>query len=169
MQNHSADSRPQGGHRRPARPKSEFNERVIQVDRVVRTVKGGRRMRFRATVVIGDGAGRIGFGVGKGKEVQLAVQKAVSAAKRGMFKVPLMNDTIPYPMTVKFKTSRLILIPAKPGTGVIAGGAVRTVMDTAGVKNILSKSHGSSNKLTTAQAAMKALSMFAARPTTTSA
>lgn len=140
---------------------------MIQVDRVVRTVKGGRRMRFRATVVIGDGLGKVGFGIGKGQEVQLAVQKAVTAAKREMLKVPLKGDTIPYPITVKFKTAKLILLPAAPGTGVIAGGAVRTIMDVVGVKNILSKSHGSSNKLTTAQATMQALRTIATpRPVT---
>lgn len=147
--------------RRSPRPKSEFQERVIQLDRVVRTVQGGRRMRFRATVVIGDGLGRVGFGIGKGKEVQAAVQKAVAAAKLTMITVPMKDDTLPYPMTVTFKSAKVMLLPASQGTGIIAGGAVRTILEVAGVKNILSKTHGSSNKLTTAQAVMKALNAFA--------
>ena len=147
--------------RRTPRPKSEFQERVLQVDRVSRTVKGGRRMRFRASVVIGDGMGRVGFGVAKGLEVQVAVQKAVALAKRNMIKIETKDETIIHPVQVKFKGSRILLLPASQGTGIIAGGAVRQILDVVGVKNILSKSFGSSNKVTTSYAMMKALRAFA--------
>ena len=153
----SRSGRSGGSNRRPPKPKSEFAEHVIQVDRVTRTVKGGRRMRFRATVVIGDKLGRVGLGIGKGEEVQAAIQKAVSKARRGMITVPMKDETIPHPLTIKFKSARIILMPAEKGTGIIAGGAVRNVLEVAGVKNVRSKSHGSSNKLTTAQAIMSAL------------
>lgn len=152
---------PRPSSRRSPKPKSEFQERVVQLDRVTRTVKGGRRMRFRASVVIGNMKGKVGFGVGKGNEVQLAIQKAVADAKRSLINVPIKEETIAHPVNARYKGARILLMPAAPGTGIIAGGAVRTIIDVSGIKNILSKSHGSSNKLTTSRATIQALSSFA--------
>ncbi len=145
---------------RGRREPSEFAEATLSIDRVTRVVKGGRRMRFRAIVVVGNRKGKVGLGTGKATEVQAAVKKAVSAAKRNMIRVPIINDTIPHEVEHKFKAARIRLIPAFPGTGVIAGGALRVILDHAGVKNVLSKRFGSRNKLVNAQATMQALQML---------
>jgi small subunit ribosomal protein S5 len=142
----------------------EFEEAVIQMDRVTRVVKGGRRMRFRATVVIGDKKGNVGYGIGKAAEVQQAIQKAVSKARKRMIKVPVYNGTIPHMVQVKYKSSSVMMKPASIGTGIIAGGAVRQILELAGVHNILSKSLGSNNKINTAKATYEALTMLRARP-----
>ena len=136
----------------------EFEEEVLQIDRVTRVVKGGRRLRFRATVAIGDKKGRVGVGVGKSSEVVGGIQKAVSRAKANLIHVPITDgDTIPHAVRVKYKAAEMIVFPASPGTGVIAGGSLRKVLHLAGVKNVLSKNIGSRNTLVTAQAAIKAL------------
>ncbi len=136
----------------------EFEEEVLQIDRVTRVVKGGRRLRFRATVAIGDKKGRVGVGVGKASEVVTGIQKAVSRAKANLIKVPITKgDTIPHAVKVKYKAAEMIILPASPGTGVIAGGSLRKVLHLAGVKNVLSKNIGSRNTLVTAQASIKAL------------
>ena len=138
--------------------KKEFEEEVLQIDRVTRVVKGGRRLRFRATVAIGDKKGRVGVGVGKSSEVVGGIQKAVSRAKANMITVPITDgDTIPHAVRVKYKAAQMIVLPASPGTGVIAGGSLRKVLHLAGVKNVLSKNIGTRNTLVTAQAAIKAL------------
>jgi small subunit ribosomal protein S5 len=155
---------PRGGGFGPARERSEFIEKVVQIDRVSRVQKGGRRFRFRATVVLGDGAGRVGVGIGKGGEVITAIAKAVEMAKKKMVTIPLEGGTIPHDVTVKFAGAVVMLRPASEGTGVIAGGAVRAVVEAAGVKDILSKSMGSSNKLNNVQAAMLALQSLTPRP-----
>lgn len=142
--------------RRDREPK-EFAETTLSVDRVTRVVKGGRRMRFRAIVVLGDRKGRVGLGTGKANEVQFAVQKATKAAKRAMIKVPLMKGTIPHNVDMKFKAAKLRLMPASEGTGIIAGGALRVILDHAGVRNVLAKRFGSNNTLVNAQAAILAL------------
>lgn len=142
----------------------EFDEAVIQIDRVTRVVKGGRRLRFRATVVIGDKKGSVGYGIGKSAEVQAAIQKAVSKAKKSLIEVPIYSGTIPHQIQVKYKAAKVFLKPAGEGTGLIAGGAVRQVLDLAGVKNVLSKSLGSNNKLNTTKAAYDALSKLRLRP-----
>lgn len=142
----------------------EFLEEVIQVDRVTRVTKGGRQLRFRATVVIGDQKGQIGYGIGKGGEVQQAIAKAVARAKRNLIQVPIYNGTIPHTVQVKFKAAVVLLKPASEGTGIIAGGAVRKMMDLAGVKNVLSKSLGSNNRLNTTKCSYKALSTLRIRP-----
>ncbi len=146
-------------HRRSG-PKEikEFEEEVLQIDRVTRVVAGGRRMRFRATVVIGNRKRRVGIGTGKANEVVIAIEKAISKAKKNLITVPVENDTIPHEIKMKFKASRLILMPAKTGTGIIAGGALRKIVELAGIKNILSKCLGTNNKLTNAQATIMALS-----------
>lgn len=142
----------------------EFEEQVVQVDRVTRVVKGGRRLRFRATVVIGDKKGTVGYGIGKATEVQQAIQKAVSKAKKRLIKIPIYNGTIPHLVQVKFKASKVMMKPASVGTGIIAGGAVRQILELAGVHNILSKSLGSNNKINTSKATYKALLALRARP-----
>lgn len=136
----------------------EFEEEVIQIDRVTRVVKGGRRLRFRATVVIGDKRGRVGFGIGKANEVTVAIKKAVSQAKKHLIHVPITkSDSIPHEIQIKFKAATVLLIPAGPGTGIIAGGAIRKVAELAGIKNLLSKELGAVNRLNNAQATLMAL------------
>ena len=144
------------GNRRQKAP-SEFEETTLSVDRVTRVVGGGRRLRFRAVVVVGDKKGRVGLGTGKSNEVQAAVQKAAKVAKRAMVRVPLNNGTNPHEIDHKFKAARIRLIPAREGTGIIAGGALRVVLEHAGVRNVLSKRYGTNNKLVNAQATMEAL------------
>jgi len=135
----------------------QFDEAVLSIDRVTRVVAGGRRMRFRAVVVIGDRKGQIGLGTGKSNEVVGAVDKATRKAKQNLVRVHIFNDTIPHDVQVKFKGSKILLLPAGSGTGIIAGGVVRKILALAGYKNILSKSFGSSNKLLNAQAIFMAL------------
>lgn len=140
--------------------KKEFDQKVVEVKRVTRVVAGGKRMRFRALVVIGDKKGRVGIGLRKGTDVSEAVNKAVNSAKKTMVKVNIINDTIPHQTQVKFKSSVVFLKPARPGTGVIAGGAIRQVLDMAGVKNVLSKMIGSSNKANNVMATYLALTQL---------
>src|SRR3954463_11830990 len=116
------------------REKSEFDQKVVEVKRVTRVTSGGKRMRFRALVVIGDHKGKVGMGLKKGADVSESVNKAVNQAKKNMVTLPLINETIPHEVNIKYKASSLIMKPARQGTGVIAGGAVRSVMDLAGVK-----------------------------------
>ena len=144
------------------REPKEFEEKVIAIDRVTRVVKGGRRFRFRSTVVIGDGNGRVGVGVGKGGEVQSSIAKAVAKAKRDMITVPLVNRTIPHEIEVRYSGARVLLKPASQGTGVIAGGAIRNVVEIAGIHDLLSKSLGSSNKVNNAYATIEALKQLRA-------
>ncbi|QQR52028.1 30S ribosomal protein S5 [bacterium] len=143
----------------------EFEEKVIAIDRVARVVKGGRRFRFRATVVVGDGKGRVGVGVGKGGEVMTSIAKAVAAAKSQMITVPLKDNTIPHEIEVRFAGAHVLLKPASAGTGVIAGGAVRNVVEIAGIHDLLTKSLGSSNKVNNAYATALALSQLKAAKT----
>jgi small subunit ribosomal protein S5 len=145
---------------RGQRAPSEFTETTLSLDRVTRVVKGGRRMRFRAVVVVGDRKGRVGMGTGKANEVQVAVQKATKDAKRYMIRIPLVKGTIPHQVDVKFKSAKLRIMPASEGTGIIAGGALRVVLDHAGVKNVLAKRFGTGNKLVNAQATFKALKLL---------
>lgn len=142
----------------------ELDERVVQIDRVTRVVKGGRRLRFRATVVVGDRAGKIGVGVAKGSEVVTAITKAVAQAKKKMVQVNLSDNTIPHEVEEVFCGARVFLKPASEGTGVIAGGAVRAVVEVAGVKDILTKMIGSSNKVNNVYATFEALKNLKSRP-----
>ncbi len=135
----------------------QFEDEVLSIDRVTRVVSGGRRLRFRAVVIVGDKKGKIGLGTGKANEVNVAVQKASRQAKKHMVTVPLFQDTIPHDIKIKFKSSRIWLSPAGEGTGIIAGSVIRKVLALAGYKNILSKMFGSSNKLLNAQATLMAL------------
>ncbi len=138
------------------RERSEFDQKVVEVKRVTRVVAGGKRMRFRALVVIGDRKGKVGMGLKKGADVSESVNKAVNAAKKTMITLPLVEGTIPHGLDVKYKSSKLMLKPAKAGTGVIAGGAVRSVMELAGVKNVVSKMLGSNNKVNNVKAVFAA-------------
>ncbi len=142
----------------------EYDEEVIQIDRVTRVVKGGRRLRFRALVVIGNRKGKVGMGIGKSTEVSTAIQKAITAAKKGIIEVPMHNTTIPHEIKTKFKSSQLLLLPAGPGTGIIAGGPVRKLVALSGVKDILGKSFGSTNKINITKAAFDALKALKALP-----
>ena len=134
----------------------EFDQKVVEIKRVTRVVAGGKRMRFRALVVIGDHKGKVGIGLKKGMDVTESVNKAVNAAKKSMITVPIVNETIPHEVKIKYKSSNLLMMPARPGTGVIAGGAVRSVLDLAGVKNVISKMIGSNNKTNNVRAAFEA-------------
>lgn len=135
----------------------EFDTRVVEVDRVTRVTKGGKRMRFRALVVVGDRKGGVGYSVGKAGDVSQAVNKASRRASRKLFKVPLKNDTIPHRAYAKFAAAKVMLKPAPPGTGIKAGGAARIVLELAGVPNVVSKSLGSSNKINLIKATFDAL------------
>ncbi len=135
----------------------QYEEQVVSIDRVARVVKGGRRFRFRALVVVGDGKGRVGVGVSKGADVQASVAKAVDVAKKQLITVPVNKGTIPHDSTGKVAGAKVLLLPASEGTGLIAGGVVRVVLELAGVHNILSKSLGSSNKINVAYATIQAL------------
>ena len=132
-------------------------EKVVYINRVAKVVKGGRRFSFSAIVVKGDGDGTVGVGVGKANEVPEAMRKASERAEKNMTKVPIVNGTIPHPMVVKYGAARVVLRPAGPGTGVIAGGPVRAVLEAAGVENILTKIIGTTNPHNVVKATMKAL------------
>jgi small subunit ribosomal protein S5 len=147
--------------RRPRPPRVEeekqFDERVVFVNRVARVVKGGRRFRFQALVVAGDHKGRIGIGIAKGSDVAAAVNKSTEVAKKTMVKVSLYKGTLTHDVQAKVGGANILIMPAAPGTGLIAGGVVRTVLEVVGIENALSKSLGSSNRINTAYATIKAL------------
>lgn len=151
--------REQTDRRRPQsnRPKDDILEKVIQIDRVARTVKGGRRMRFRALVVVGDQKGKIGIGTGKATEVSVAVAKATTFARRHMHQITIINETIPLEIRKTYGSATVYMKPAPKGTSVIAGGSVRAVIEAAGIKNLVAKSLGSANKLNNCQATLLGL------------
>lgn len=137
---------------------AQYDHELLDLARVVRVVKGGRRFRFRASVIVGDRAGRVGFGIGKSKDVQQAIQKAQDQAAKHVISVRLTEGTIAHTVKAKYKSAVVLLKPARPGTGVIAGGTIRMVADLAGIHNLVSKSFGSSNRINNTQATLKALS-----------
>jgi len=134
-----------------------LKERVVYINRVAKVVKGGRRFSFSALVVVGDGLGRVGFGVGKAKEVPEAIRKGVGRASKSMVSIPLEGGTIPYKVVGHYGAGIVLVKPAGPGTGVIAGGGIRAVVELAGVENVLTKCIGSHNPLNMVQATMEAL------------
>jgi len=147
------NNRRQGGRRE----KGEYDQKLLDLARVTRVVKGGRRFRFRATVVIGNRKGKVGVGVAKGSDVSDAMQKAFNDAKKNVIEVIMKNNTIPHEVWEKLGSAKVMLRPAKSGRGIIAGGAVRAVAELAGIKNIVSKSLGTSNKLSVARVTIEAL------------
>ena len=136
---------------------SEFQDRVVEIRRVAKVVKGGRRFNFSALVVVGDGKGRVGAGLGKANTVPAAIQKGQDRAKRNMFQVPMRNTTIPHEVIGKFESSDVLLKPASEGTGVIAGGGVRAVLELAGIKDVLTKALGSTTSVNLVQATVEGL------------
>lgn len=137
---------------------SEFKENVISIDRVARVVKGGRRFRFRALVVVGDGKQRVGVGVSKGSDVQMAISKAIDEAKKNFVTIPVTEEgTIPHEITARQTGAKVFMKPASPGTGLIAGGTIRAVLEVTGISDVLSKSLGSNNKINVAYATINAL------------
>lgn len=153
------DTRGRGGPRRdtPDAEQKQFEELVINIDRVARVVKGGRRFRFKALVVVGDRKNKVGVGVAKGADVQAAITKAADVAKKNLITIPIANATIPHDAEVKLSGARVLIKPASPGTGIIAGGVVRQIIGVTGVHNLLSKSLGSTNKVNIAYATIEAL------------
>ena len=139
------------------KPQSEWTERVVQISRVTKVVKGGKKLSFRAIVIVGNQKGQVGIGCAKASEVIIAIQKAIADGRKNVINVPIFKTTIPHPITGKSGAGAVMLRPASEGTGIIAGGAVRSVLELAGIENILSKSLGSKSPLNAANATIEAL------------
>jgi len=137
-----------------------LNDKLVTINRVAKVVKGGKRLSFSALVITGDGNGHVGMGTGKANEVPSAINKAGASAKKNLLRVPMAGTTIPHEMTTKFGAAKVMLKPASPGTGIIAGSSVRTILEASGIKDILAKSLGSPNKTNIARATMLALSQL---------
>jgi len=150
------------GRRGPRREKPEYDQKLLDLARVTRVVKGGRRFRFRATLIIGNRKGKVGVGVGKGGDVSDAIQKAYNDAKKHLIGIAIDGNTIRYDVSAKYGSAKVLLKPAKEGRGLIAGGAIRAVVDLLGLKDVVSKSLGSSNPLNLSRATIKALGEFQA-------
>lgn len=144
-------------NKKDSREKDEFDQKVIEITRVTRVQAGGKRMRFRACVVVGDRKGKVGMGVGKGADVASAVNKAITSAKKELFTVKIVDDSIPHRMLEKNCGAHVLLKPAPQGRGIIAGGPVRAVLELSGIKNVVSKMLGSKNKISNVRATIEAL------------
>lgn len=151
---------PRKGGRDNFKPKKEYKEELLAIDRVTRVTTGGRQLRFRAVMVIGNEKGKVGLGTGKSWEVVDAIAKAIADAKKNLIDVKIEDGTVPYNLTAKFKAATIMLHPASKGTGVIAGGSARKVLSVAGYSDVLAKRYGSSNLLNNAKATLKALQAF---------
>lgn len=159
------DNRKRGRRFGGRREKPEFDQKLLDLARVTRVVKGGRRFRFRATLVIGNRKGKVGVGIGKGSDVSDSIQKAFNDAKKHLISVPVSGGTIAYDVSAKYGSAKVLLKPAKEGRGLIAGGAIRAVVDLLGVKDIVSKSLGSANALNLSRATLRALEELQASET----
>ena len=155
--------RKQNDRREKKREDSEFDKTLVSVRRVTKVVKGGRTMRFSALVVIGDHKGTVGIGTGRAKEVPAAIDKATLQAKQNLKKINIVNGTIPHDVVGKYGTSKVLMLPAKQGSGVIAGGSARAVLELAGIKDIVTKIHGSTNKINCVRATLKGLQSLRTR------
>ena len=147
-----------GGFKRGNKPQEDFDQRIADIARVTRVMAGGKRMRFRACVVIGDKNGKVSSGLAKGADVTIAVTKAVNKAKKNFIQVPIVNDTIPHEIYQKLGAAKILFKPARKGRGIIAGGVVRIVLELAGIKNVTSKILGTNNKAANVRCAIEALS-----------
>lgn len=159
--NRQRDQRPRRDQQ--MREESPYDERVVFVNRVARVVKGGRRFRFQALVVLGDHKGQVGIGISKGADVSAAVTKATEIAKKTLITLPMHNATLIHEVEAKSSGAKILILPAAPGTGLIAGGVVRTILEVTGYENALSKAHGSSNRLNMAYATLEALKSMVPR------
>ncbi|MFA6028148.1 MAG: 30S ribosomal protein S5 [Patescibacteria group bacterium] len=153
------------GRRQFKEAPDEFEQKIVDLARVTRVMAGGKRMRFRAAVVVGNKKGQVGIGVGKGADVAIAVDKATRQAKKNLINVCIVNDTIPHPVQVKYSAAKILLKPAPPGRGIIAGGPVRMVLELSGIKNIVSKMQGSNNKISNINAVIKGLQTLRTKDT----
>lgn len=135
----------------------EFEKKLIEIRRVTKVVKGGRNMRFSALVVVGDKKGKVGMGIGKATEIPMAIEKATKIAKKNLLNVPIVDGTVPHEVTGRFSSSSIVILPSKKGSGIIAGGAGRTVLELAGYKDVTSKIHGSTNKINCVKATLQGL------------
>ncbi len=151
------DNRKNNDRKPIRREESDMDKKVVSVRRVTKVVKGGRTLRFSALVVVGDKKGKVGIGMGKAKEVSQAIEKATTIAKKNMKPISMVNGTIPHEVNGKFSTTNILMLPAKTGTGVIAGGAARSVIELAGITDIVTKIHGSTNKINCVQATLNGL------------